>query len=72
MKLLKDRQKGYRVGLGMISRGEVGFIIAGLALANNIFDQGTYSAVLLAVMITTIVSPIWLRRAYRNNIPIPV
>ncbi|HUL71440.1 MAG TPA: cation:proton antiporter [Gemmatimonadales bacterium] len=50
------------VGIGMIPRGEVGLIFAniGLTLAvqgERIIDQGLYSAVILMVFITTLVTP---------------
>jgi Kef-type K+ transport system membrane component KefB len=50
------------VGLGMIPRGEVGLIFAkigaGLALAGTpIVSSSTYSAIVIMVMITTLVTP---------------
>ncbi len=36
---LKSRSKGQRVGLGMVSRGEVGFIVLGTALAAGAITQ---------------------------------
>ncbi len=50
------------VGLGMIPRGEVGLIFANLGLGltvhgERIMDQGTFSAVVLMVMATTLVAP---------------
>ncbi|MFQ5970256.1 MAG: cation:proton antiporter [Nitrososphaerales archaeon] len=65
--LLKSRDKGFKVGYGMVSRGEVGFIIAGIGLASGIFAQGVYSALVLVIMVTTIISPILLRHAYSKS-----
>ena len=50
------------VGLGMIPRGEVGLIFAnvglGLAIAGErIVDQASYSAVVIMVIVTTLVTP---------------
>jgi Kef-type K+ transport system membrane component KefB len=50
------------IGIGMIPRGEVGLIFAniGLTLAvqgERIIDKGLYSAVILMVFITTLVTP---------------
>jgi hypothetical protein len=36
---LKDKTKSMRVGIGMISRGEVGFIVAGWELHQELFQQ---------------------------------
>jgi Kef-type K+ transport system membrane component KefB len=61
---LKDRGKGAKVGFGMISRGEVGLIVAGVAISAGAITQSTYAAILGMIMITTIMAPILLRRAY--------
>jgi len=50
------------IGIGMIPRGEVGLIFAniGLGLAINgvpVIDRGIYSAVVIMVMLTTLVTP---------------
>jgi Kef-type K+ transport system membrane component KefB len=54
------------VGLGMIPRGEVGLIFAnigvGLTLGGQpILDRGTFSAVVVMVIVTTLVTPIALK-----------
>jgi Kef-type K+ transport system membrane component KefB len=53
---------GLTIGIGMIPRGEVGLIFANLGLGlavhgERIMDQGTFSAVVLMVMATTLVAP---------------
>jgi Kef-type K+ transport system membrane component KefB len=53
---------GLTIGIGMIPRGEVGLIFASLGLGlavhgERIMDQGTFSAVVLMVMATTLVAP---------------
>jgi Kef-type K+ transport system membrane component KefB len=50
------------IGLGMIPRGEVGLIFAAIGARMTIFgepviDSGTYSAVVIMVIITTLVTP---------------
>lgn len=64
---LKDPKKGSRVGYGMISRGEVGFIVIGIALTSQVISQSVYSELLLTLIITTLISPILLRRAYADD-----
>ena len=54
------------IGLGMIPRGEVGLIFANLGLGlmvqgERIMDQATYSAVVLMVMATTLITPLALK-----------
>ncbi|HVL54194.1 MAG TPA: cation:proton antiporter [Vitreimonas sp.] len=45
------------VGFGMVPRGEVGIVVANLGLATGLLAAGTFSAVLVAVVLTTIVAP---------------
>jgi Kef-type K+ transport system membrane component KefB len=66
---LKDRAKGTKVGYGMISRGEVGLIVAGVAISAGAITQNVYSAILGMIIITTIIAPLLLRKAYDNEIP---
>jgi Kef-type K+ transport system membrane component KefB len=50
------------IGIGMIPRGEVGLIFASIGLTlvvhgEHIIDSGTYSAVVIMVMLTTLITP---------------
>lgn len=50
------------IGLGMVPRGEVGLIFAGVGLTLNvegerILDGSTFAAILVMVMITTLITP---------------
>ena len=54
-------RESYRVGVGMISRGEVGLIVAGYGLAHGIIGQDIFSVMVLMVLVTTMVTPVWLR-----------
>jgi Kef-type K+ transport system membrane component KefB len=53
------------VGLGMMSRGEVGLIIAGIGATSGIFSTDVFSAVVLMVVVTTVVTPIAMTGAYK-------
>ncbi len=64
---LKDRTKAIRVGLGMISRGEMGLIIAGVGLTTGILTSDIYAAMVAAIAVTSILPPILLRRSYSKN-----
>jgi Kef-type K+ transport system membrane component KefB len=66
---LKNRAKGLKVGYGMISRGEVGLIVAGVAISSGAISQSIYSAILGMIMVTTILAPLLLRKAYDNESP---
>jgi Kef-type K+ transport system membrane component KefB len=50
------------IGLGMIPRGEVGLIFAGIGArlvldGHPVIGAGTYSAVVIMVIVTTLVTP---------------
>jgi Kef-type K+ transport system membrane component KefB/mannitol/fructose-specific phosphotransferase system IIA component (Ntr-type) len=46
-----------RIGTGMVPRGEVALIIAGIGLASGILDPGLFGAVILMTLITTLAAP---------------
>jgi Kef-type K+ transport system membrane component KefB len=50
-----------RVGIGMISRGEVGLIVAGYGLAAGVIQRETFSMMVVMVLATTMVTPLLLR-----------
>jgi Kef-type K+ transport system membrane component KefB len=55
------------VGVGMVPRGEVGLIFAGTGLAVGVVTADLYSALVVAVMLTTFVAPPWLKALYRER-----
>jgi Na+:H+ antiporter len=64
------------VGIGMVPRGEVGLIFAGIGAAltldgQPLLSQATFSALVLMVVVTTLLTPVGLRRALgRANRPV--
>ena len=59
-----SNREALRVGLGMISRGEVGLIVAGYGLSHGVIGEDVFSASVLVVLATTMVTPPLLRLAY--------
>jgi len=57
-------EEALRVGVGMISRGEVGLIVAGYGLAHGIIGGDIFSVMVLMVLVTTMITPVWLRRVF--------
>lgn len=68
---LKDRPRSMRVGIGMVSRGEVGLIVAGVGVSSGALTNNIYTAVIIMVAATTIITPIWLKIAYKKESPQP-
>jgi Kef-type K+ transport system membrane component KefB len=55
------------VGVGMLARGEVGLIFAGVGLTSGVLDAGLYAALVTTVMVTTLLAPPWLRTLLAKN-----
>jgi len=69
MLFLKDRGKAAKVGIGMVSRGEVGLIVAGVGISAGALSADIYTAMIVMVAVTTIITPVWLKFAYRKEPP---
>lgn len=54
----------FQVGLGMVSRGEVGLIITTIGLTAGLVTTKEYSQVVIMVLATTLVTPLLLRWGY--------
>ena len=65
-----DRES-MRVGIGMISRGEVGLIVAGYGLANGLIGSDVFSASVLMVLVTTMVTPPLMRLVFPRHAFVP-
>ncbi|MEM2760022.1 MAG: cation:proton antiporter [Nitrososphaerales archaeon] len=65
---LKSRDKSMKVGIGMVSRGEVGLIVAGVGVTSGVLSGDIYTVVILMVAVTTIITPILLKWSYRKEV----
>jgi Na+:H+ antiporter len=52
------------VAVGMVPRGEVGLIFAGIGITNGIIPPVLYAALVTMVLVTTFVVPPWLKYVY--------
>ena len=66
MIFLKSKSRGLIVGTGMISRGEVGLIVAQIGIVSGILSTSIYSMIVIMAVITTVISPILLRLFYKK------
>lgn len=62
------------IGIGMIPRGEVGLIFAGVGLREGVLGENSYAAILLMVLVTTLITPplltAQLKRVQRSRLPL--
>jgi len=69
-----------RIGIGMVPRGEVALVIAGVGLASGAIDRSVFSMAVMMTMITTLAAPPFLARSFagpdglktRFHLPPPV
>jgi Kef-type K+ transport system membrane component KefB len=54
------------VGMGMVPRGEVGLIFASIGKSLDVFSDELFSALVLMIIVTTLISPPLLKAAFRN------
>lgn len=54
-------------GVGMMTRGEVALIVAQKGLAVNLIDSAYFSAVILLIIISSIVTPLLLKVLYKEK-----
>jgi Kef-type K+ transport system membrane component KefB len=65
---LRNKSKAMKVGIGMISRGEVGLIVAGIGVTSGALSSNIYTTVIIMVAVTTIITPLWLKKAYSKEL----
>jgi len=58
------RSESLRLGIGMVSRGEVGLIVASVGLTEGLIDDVVFAEIVLVVLVTTVITPLLLRWAY--------
>lgn len=62
-----SRGESLRLGIGMISRGEVGLIVAQLLVLNGVVPPDVLSIGVIIVLVTTLVTPILLRVVFAGR-----
>ncbi|HET9590516.1 MAG TPA: cation:proton antiporter, partial [Anaerolineales bacterium] len=70
-----NRREAVQLGAGMVSRGEVGLIVASVGIDQGLVMQDTFSAVVAMVLVTTLVTPPILRALFapaKQEAPKPV
>lgn len=64
-----SRAESLRVGVGMVSRGEVGLIIAGIGLQSGLLTDRGFAVMVIMVLATTLLTPILLRATFPRQRP---
>ena len=64
-----NRRGGLRIGVGMLPRGEVALVMAGIGISKGIIGTDLYGVAIMMAIITTMLAPPLLTRAFRGEIP---
>lgn len=56
-----------QLGIGMVSRGEVGLIVASVGLSSGLLSDEVFSAIVAMVLVTTLVTPPLLRASFSER-----
>lgn len=59
------------IGIGMIPRGEVGLVFAGVGVASGALSPSLEAAIIMMVILTTFVAPPLLRVVFKDPVPEP-
>ena len=62
-----NKSRAMKVGIGMVSRGEVGLIVAGVGVSTGALTTDIYTSIIIMVAVTTIITPVWLKMAYKKD-----
>ena len=61
----KEKINRLAIGIGMIPRGEVGLVFAGIGAASGVLDKPLQAAIIIMVILTTFIAPPLLRFAFK-------
>jgi Kef-type K+ transport system membrane component KefB len=67
----EDNTTALRIGLGMISRGEVGLIIAAIGVSYGILSPEVFTVIIFVVLVTTIITPPLVRWSFAKRADTP-
>lgn len=62
-----SNQEAVQIGVGMISRGEVALIVANKGSSLGLISDDLYAPIVVMVVVTTIITPIFLKMAFKNK-----
>ncbi len=62
-----NRHGAWRIALGMLPRGEVALIVAGIGLASGVIGREVFGVAIVMTVVTTVLAPVLLVRAFRGG-----
>lgn len=62
------RDDRWLIGIGMIPRGEVGLVFASVGKSTHIIPDSLFSAIIVMVVVTTFITPVWMKIQYQRRV----
>lgn len=62
-----NRRGALRIGLGMVPRGEVALIVAGIGLSTGSINDNVFAAAVMMTLLTTLIAPPLLARSFTHQ-----
>ena len=62
-----NRHGAFRIGIGMLPRGEVALIMAGIGVSQGIIGSDLFSVSIMMTIITTLLAPLILSRSFSSG-----
>jgi Kef-type K+ transport system membrane component KefB len=62
-----NTRESVQLGIGMVSRGEVGLIVATFAFSEGLFEEHIFAIMVVMVIVATLLTPIMLRYSFRKK-----
>jgi len=62
-----QQKEAFQLGVGMVSRGEVGLIVASVGVTQKLIDHSVFSALVGVIILSTLLTPPMLRAVFRGQ-----
>ncbi len=62
-----NRRGASRIAAGMLPRGEVALIVAGIGLSSGVIGRSEFGFVIIMTVVTTVLAPVLLTRVFRGG-----
>ncbi len=59
----------WRIGIGMLPRGEVALIMAGIGVGAGVIRQELFGVAIIVTVVTTVLAPLVLARSFQEGVP---
>ena len=63
-----NRGESFRIGVGLVPRGEVALIMAGIGIGAGIIDGDLFGVAIIMTIITTVLAPLVLSRSFSADV----